>query len=64
MDRDSILKNLNQGLDWEEKAQGACEEIMSFFEDKQTLDAVRYIRDDETKHIGLVKEIIRIVNKY
>ncbi len=64
MNKDSILKNFNQGLDWEEKAQGACEEIMSFFEDKQTLDMIRYIRDDETKHIGLVKEIIRIINKY
>lgn len=64
MKKESILNNLNKGLDLEERAQGSCEEIMSFFEDKQTLDAIRYIRDDEVKHIGLVKELIRIINKY
>lgn len=64
MTKDSILKNLDQGLDLEQKAQGSCEEIISFFSDKQTQDAIRYIRDDETKHIGLVKELIRIINKY
>lgn len=64
MNQEWILNSLKQGLDWEEKAQGACEEIMSFFSDKQTLDTIRYIRDDEVKHIGLVKELIRIINKY
>jgi len=64
MNKESILENLEKGLDLEEKAQGACEEIMTFFQDKQTLDKIRYIRDDETKHIGLVKELIRIINKY
>lgn len=64
MNKELALKNLKQGLDWEEKAQSACEEIMSFFKDKQTLDTIRYIRDDEVKHIGLVRELIRIINKY
>ena len=48
----------------EEQAQGSCEELMSFFEDKETVDNIRIIRDDETKHIGLVKELIRIAKKY
>lgn len=64
MTKESIIKNFEEGLALEERAQGACEEIMSFFEDKETVDKIRYIRDDETKHIGLVKEIIRIINKY
>ena len=64
MTKEAIIKNLEQGLSFEELAQESCEEIMSFFEDKQTLDTIRYIRDDEVKHIGLVKELIRIVNKY
>jgi hypothetical protein len=64
MTKEAIIKNLEQGLGFEELAQESCEEIMSFFEDKQTLDTIRYIRDDEVKHIGLVKELIRIVNKY
>ncbi|MFA5022381.1 MAG: hypothetical protein WC508_04855 [Patescibacteria group bacterium] len=64
MNKEAILKNLNEGLDFENKAQAACEEIMSFFDDKQTLDTIRYIRDDEVKHIGLVKELIRLVSKY
>jgi len=64
MTKESILKNLEHGLSLEEAAQGSCEEIMSFFKDKQTLDAIRYVRDDETKHIGLVKELMRVINKY
>jgi len=64
MTKESILKNLNFGLDLEDKAKGSCEELMSFFLKKQDLDTIRYIRDDEVKHIGLVKELIRIVNKY
>ena len=64
MTKESILRNLNLGLDLEDKAKGSCEELMSFFLEKQDLDAIRYIRDDEVKHIGLVKELIRIVNKY
>ncbi|MFA6410434.1 MAG: hypothetical protein WCW26_02545 [Candidatus Buchananbacteria bacterium] len=64
MSKNSVIENLNKGLDFESKAQDACEEIMSFFEDKQTLDTIRYIRDDEVKHIGLVKELIRVINKY
>lgn len=62
--KESLIENLNQGIDLEEQAQGACEELMSFFTDKQTIDTIRYIRDDETKHIGLVKELIRIIKKY
>jgi len=64
MEKASLLENLEKGLTLEEQAQGACEELMSFFEDKQTLDTIRYVRDDETKHIGLVRELIRIVKKY
>jgi len=64
MKKESLIANLEKGLDLEEQAQGACEELMSFFQDKKTLDTIRYIRDDETKHIGLVKELIRIVKKY
>ena len=64
MNKQDILKILEQGLTLEEQAQGSCEEIMSFFDDKQTQDAIRYVRDDEVKHIGLVKELIRIINKY
>lgn len=64
MIKESILKNLEEGLSLEEKAQGACEEIISFFNDKQTQDAIRNVRDDEIKHVGLVKELIRIVKKY
>jgi rubrerythrin len=64
MNKELILQNLNRGLEFEQQAQDACEEIMSFFDDKPTLDTIRYIRDDEVKHIGLVKELIRIINKY
>ncbi len=64
MDKESVIKNLNLGLDFETKARDACEEIMSFFDDKETLDTIRYIRDDEVKHIGMVKELIRIIKKY
>ena len=64
MTKDGIIKNLEQGLALEERARDSCEEIMSFFSDKQTQDAIRYIRDDEVKHIGLVKEARRIINKY
>lgn len=64
MSKEIVIKNLEEGLDLEQKAQGACEEIISFFDDKQTQDAIRYIRDDEIKHIALVKELIRIINKY
>jgi rubrerythrin len=64
MEKNSILKNLNDGLGFEEQARETCEELMSFFEDKNTVDAIRYIRDDEVKHIGLVKELIRLINKY
>lgn len=64
MNKESIITNLNQGLDFETKARDACEEIMSFFDDKATLDMIRYIRDDEVKHIGMVKELIRIIKKY
>ena len=64
MNKESILKNLEKGLEFEELAKESCEEIMSFFSDKQTLDAIRYVRDDETKHIGLVKELRRVINKY
>jgi len=64
MTRDSIIQNLNLGLEFEQKAQAACEEIMSYFSNKQTLDTIRYIRDDEVKHIGLVKELIRLISKY
>lgn len=64
MDKDSVLKNLTLGLDFETKARDACEEIMSFFDDKPTVDTIRYIRDDEVKHIGLVKELMRIIKKY
>ncbi|MFA6382391.1 MAG: hypothetical protein WCX08_03955 [Candidatus Buchananbacteria bacterium] len=64
MTKESILENLNNGLEFEDKARGSCEEIMSFFDDKATQDTIRYIRDDEVKHLALVKEIIRIINKY
>ncbi len=64
MTKESILKNLEQGLILEDKAKGSCEEIMSFFPDKATVDQIRIIRDDEIKHVGLVKELIRIINKY
>lgn len=64
MNKESILNDLNKGLELEINAQEACEEIMSFFEDKQTKDSIRYIRDDEVKHIALVKEIMRVINKY
>ncbi|MFA6322865.1 MAG: hypothetical protein WCX71_05360 [Candidatus Buchananbacteria bacterium] len=64
MTKESILNNLNHGLAFEEGAREACEEIMSFFEDKKTKDTIRYVRDDELKHIGLVKELIRLVSKY
>jgi len=64
MTKEGILKNLELGLDLEDKARNSCEELMSFFSDKSTQDMIRYIRDDEVKHIGLVKELMRIVNKY
>jgi len=64
INKDSVLKNLEIGLDFESKARDACEEIMSFFDDKETRDTIRYIRDDEVKHIGLVKELIRLITKY
>lgn len=64
MTKEEILKILEQGLVFENRAKETCEEVMSFFDDKSTQDTVRYIRDDEEKHIGLVKELIRLVNKY
>ena len=64
MTKEAILKNLDQGLELEDKAKGSCEELMSFFSDKETVNTIRIIRDDELKHIGLVKELIRIINKY
>ncbi|MBU1164654.1 hypothetical protein KKA15_03780 [Patescibacteria group bacterium] len=64
MAKEGIIQNLENAINLEEQAQGACEELMSFFADKQTIDTIRYVRDDETKHIGLVRELIRIIKKY
>lgn len=59
-----MIKNLSLCLNSEEKALDLYQELLPLLEDKTDIIKIKYIIKDEVRHVGIVKELIRLVNLY
>jgi rubrerythrin len=67
MSKDSILFNLKQGLEAEQKALAICQEIkkqLFLIRDEEDKVKIDKIIADENKHIKIVNRLMEIVEKH
>ena len=61
-EKENLEKKIQYASQTVEEEKGMCEEAMALtIDDKELNDRFRYIRDDQQKHLGILKMIREII---
>ncbi|MGB3988854.1 MAG: ferritin-like domain-containing protein [Minisyncoccales bacterium] len=64
INKEDFLFDLEKGLEYEQRALEACQEIIPFLDDPKEKAVIERIAEDEERHIKIVEFLIDITKKY
>lgn len=64
MEKDGIIFNLKKGLEAEDRAMEACQNLLPLLDNNEDKKEIFKIIQDEKRHIEIVKQLIETVTKY